>query len=148
MSRSQYQFTLQGPDTDGALPVRRTSMEDKIRDLPGFQDVTSDLQMKNPQVNVEIDRDKASATGVTADADRRRPLQRLRLPADLHHLTPNNQYQVILELEAEYQQDPTALSTALRPRHERPAGAAEHAGPRHHRRRPAVDQPLRASCPP
>ncbi len=37
-----------------------------MRELPGFQDVTSDLQIKNPQVNVEIDRDKASALGVTA----------------------------------------------------------------------------------
>ena len=34
--------------------------------LPVLQDVTSDLQIKNPQVNVNIDRDKASALGVTA----------------------------------------------------------------------------------
>ncbi len=62
ISRSQYQFTMQSPDTD-ELYKYAVLMEDKIRDLPGFQDVTSDLRMKNPQVNVEIQRDKASAIG-------------------------------------------------------------------------------------
>ena len=41
-------------------------LETRLRQLPGLQDVTSDLQIKNPQVNVEINRDKASALGVTA----------------------------------------------------------------------------------
>ena len=41
-------------------------LEAKLRELPSFQDVTSDLQIKNPQINVEIDRDKASALGITA----------------------------------------------------------------------------------
>ena len=71
-----------------ALPLRRRCSKARCAQLPGLQDVTSDLQIKNPQVNVEIDRDKASALGVTAAADRRRPLQRLRLAAGLHHLRP------------------------------------------------------------
>ena len=54
--------------------------------LPGLQDVTSDLQIQNPQVNVEIDRDRALALGVTAAADRGRALHRLRQPPDLHDL--------------------------------------------------------------
>ncbi len=65
VSRSQYQFTMQSPSTE-ELYQYATVMEQKIRDLPGFQDVTSDLRMKNPQVDVRIDRDKASATGITA----------------------------------------------------------------------------------
>jgi len=41
-------------------------LEAKLRQIPGLEDVTSDLQIKNPQVNVEINRDKASLLGVTA----------------------------------------------------------------------------------
>jgi HAE1 family hydrophobic/amphiphilic exporter-1 len=109
MARSQYQFTLQSPDT-AELYQYALLIEGKIRDLPGFQDVTSDLRMKNPQVNVEIQRDKASATGLTAaqiedalyDAYGSRQVSLM--------LTPNNQYYVIMELKDQYQQDPAALN--------------------------------------
>jgi HAE1 family hydrophobic/amphiphilic exporter-1 len=109
MSRSQYQFTMQSPDTT-ELYKYAVLMEEKIRGLPGFQDVTSDLRMKNPQVNVEIQRDKASATGITAaqiedalyDAYGSRQVSLM--------LTPNNQYYVVMELKDQYQQDPSALS--------------------------------------
>jgi HAE1 family hydrophobic/amphiphilic exporter-1 len=109
MARGQYQFTMQGPDTE-ELYRSATVMEGKIRDLPGFQDVTSDLRMKNPQVNVRIQRDKASATGITAaqiedslyDAYGSRQVSMM--------LTPNNQYYVIMELKDQYQLDPAALS--------------------------------------
>jgi HAE1 family hydrophobic/amphiphilic exporter-1 len=109
MSRSQYQFTMQSPDTT-ELYKRAMLMEDKIKDLPGFQDVTSDLRMKNPQVNVEIQRDKASATGITAaqiesalyDAYGSRQVSMI--------LAPNNQYYVVMELQDKYQLDPAALS--------------------------------------
>ncbi len=86
LSKSQYQFTLQGPDTRRALPLRAESCSSKMRTLAGLQDVTSDLQIANPQVNVEIDRDRAAALGVTRAADRRRALQRLRLAPGLDDL--------------------------------------------------------------
>ncbi len=57
-----------------------------MRELPGLQDVTTDLQIYNPQVDVEIDRDKASALGVSARTDRRRSVLRLRLAAGFDHL--------------------------------------------------------------
>ena len=107
----------------------RPQLEAKMRDLPGLQDVTSDLQIKNPQVNVEIDRDKRPALGVTADADRGRPLSAPTAPAQVSTIyAPTNEYQVILELEPQYQADPDALSTALRPLQQRPAGAAGRRG--------------------
>ena len=65
LSKSQYQYTLQSPDTD-ELYKYALIMEEKVRELPGFLDVTSDLQIKNPKVNVNIQRDKASTLGVTA----------------------------------------------------------------------------------
>ncbi len=108
MSRSQYQFTMQSPDTT-ELYQYATLMESKIRDLPGFQDVSSDLRMKNPQVNVEIDRDKASATGLTATQIEEALYNAYGSRQVSLMLTPNNQYYVVMELKDEYQQDPAAL---------------------------------------
>jgi HAE1 family hydrophobic/amphiphilic exporter-1 len=66
LTKSQYQFTLQGADTK-ELYKSAPLLEAKMRELPGLQDVTSDLLLKNPQVRVEIDRDRAAALGVTPE---------------------------------------------------------------------------------
>lgn len=109
LTKSQYQFTLQSPDTD-ELYKYAAVLESKLRELPQMQDVTSDLQIKNPQVNAEINRDKASALGLTAQQieDALYYAYGSRQVSTIY--APNNQYQVILELEPEYQMDPSALS--------------------------------------
>jgi HAE1 family hydrophobic/amphiphilic exporter-1 len=75
-----------------------------------LQGVTSDLQIKNPQVNVEIDRDKASALGVTASQVETALMTAYAANPVSTIFAPNNQYQVIMELQPEYQRDPSALS--------------------------------------
>ena len=65
LTKSLYQYTLQGSDTEELYRYAQL-LEQKIRALPGFLDVTSDLQIKNPHLNVYIDRDKASTLGVSA----------------------------------------------------------------------------------
>jgi HAE1 family hydrophobic/amphiphilic exporter-1 len=109
LTKSQYQFTLQSPDT---AELYRSSMEleSKMRAMPELQDVTSDLQIKNPQVNVDINRDKASALGITASQieDALYYAYGSRQVSTIY--APNNQYQVILELAPEYQMDPAALA--------------------------------------
>jgi hydrophobic/amphiphilic exporter-1 (mainly G- bacteria), HAE1 family len=62
-SKSQYQFTLQGSQTD-ELYEGAAQLEARLRDIPGLEDVTSDLQIKNPQIQVTIDRDRASTLGI------------------------------------------------------------------------------------
>jgi len=81
-----------------------------MRALPGLQDVTSDLQIKNPQVNVEIDREKAAALGVTAEQieDALYTSYGSRQISTIY--APDNQYMVIMELLPEYQMDPSVLS--------------------------------------
>ncbi|MGH9603256.1 MAG: efflux RND transporter permease subunit [Terriglobales bacterium] len=109
LTKSQYQFTLQSPDTE-ELYRNAPLLEGKLRELPGLQDVTSDLQIKNPQVNVEIDRDKASSLGVTA-AQVEEALYTAYGSRQISTIyAPNNQYRVIMELLPEYQTDPSALS--------------------------------------
>ncbi len=109
LTKSQYQFTLQSPDIK-ALYFYADELTAKMRSLPQLQDVTSDLQIKNPQVTVEIDRDKASAMGLTAHQieDALYYAYGSRQVSTIY--APNNQYQVLLELQPEYQMDPSALS--------------------------------------
>ena len=109
LTKSLYQFTLQSPDTN-ELYKYSAILESKLREIPQLQDVTSDLQIKNPQVNVQIDRDKASALGLTAQQieDALYYAYGSRQVSTIY--APNNQYQVILELEPKYQSDPSALS--------------------------------------
>ena len=109
MTKSQYQISLQSPEAKELYQYTPT-LEAKIRELPGVQDVTSDLQIKSPQVNIEIDRDKASALGVTANQieDALYNAYSAREVSTIY--TSINQYQVIVELEPRYQMDPSALS--------------------------------------
>jgi len=108
-TKSQYQFTLQSPDTR-ELYASAPKLEQELRKIPGLQDVTSDLLMKNPQVNIEIDRDKASAKGVSAAQieDAMYTAYGSRQITTIY--APNNAYRVVMELKPEFQLDPSALS--------------------------------------
>jgi HAE1 family hydrophobic/amphiphilic exporter-1 len=109
LTKSQYQITLQSPEIK-ELYEHAPILEAKMRELPGLQDVTSDLQIKSPQVNIEINRDKASVHRVTASQieDALYSAYGARQISTIY--TPINQYQVIIELEPQYQLDPSALS--------------------------------------
>jgi len=109
VTNSPYQVTLQSPDTE-ELYRQATDFERKMEALPTLQDVTSDLQIKNPQVNVNIDRDKASALGVTAAQveDALYTAYGQRQISTIY--APNDEYWVVMELADQYQRDPTALS--------------------------------------
>jgi HAE1 family hydrophobic/amphiphilic exporter-1 len=109
LTKSQYQFTLQGPDTK-ELYHHALNLEGELRTVPGLQDVTTDLQVSNPQVNLEIDRDKATAMGVTA-FQVENALETAYSSRQISTIyTPNNEYWVIAELLPQYQMDPQALS--------------------------------------
>jgi HAE1 family hydrophobic/amphiphilic exporter-1 len=109
LTKSQYQYTLQSTDIQ-ELYTHAPLFAEKLRSLPGFQDVTTDLQLKNPQVNVEIDRDKAATLGISAlqIEDALYSAYGSRQISTIYAAT--NQYSVIMELEPRYQLDPQALS--------------------------------------
>jgi HAE1 family hydrophobic/amphiphilic exporter-1 len=109
VTKSQYQYTLQGPDV-GELYRAAPQLAAGIQALPGFQDVTTDLQIKNPQINIEIDRDKAASLGISAAQieDALYSAYGTRQVSTIYADT--NQFQVILELKPEYQLDASALS--------------------------------------
>jgi len=108
LTKGLYQFTLQSPDI---VELYRYAplLETKMRSLPGLLDVNSDLQIKNPQVNVILNRDKAATLGVSAQQieDALYYAYGSRQISTIY--APNNEYQVILELDPKYQMDPAAM---------------------------------------
>ncbi|MCL6622068.1 MAG: efflux RND transporter permease subunit, partial [Syntrophobacterales bacterium] len=108
LTKSLYQFTLQGPDIQELYHYAGV-LEAKMKALPGLQDVTSDLLIKNPQVEVVIQRDKAAALGLSAHRIEEALYSAYGTRQVSTILAPNNQYKVILELLPEYQADPAAL---------------------------------------
>jgi HAE1 family hydrophobic/amphiphilic exporter-1 len=109
LTKSQYAYTLQSPDTKD-LYEAAPKLEAELRNSPVLQDVTSDLLIKNPQVNIEINRDKAAKLGVTATQveDALYTAYSSRQISTIY--APNNAYRVVMELQPQYQMDPSALS--------------------------------------
>ncbi|RPJ71693.1 MAG: efflux RND transporter permease subunit, partial [Desulfobacteraceae bacterium] len=108
VTKSQYQYTLQGTDVEELYRVA-PQLAEKIQALPGFLDVNTDLQLKNLQVFIDIDRDKAATLGISAEQieDALYSAYGSRQISTIYADT--NQYQVILELKPEHQLNPAAL---------------------------------------
>ncbi len=108
LTKSPYQYVVQGASTE-QLYAWVPRIEAKLKSLPTLTDVASDLQITRPQVTVEIDREKASALGVSA--------QQIEMALNNAYgarqvstiYTATNQYWVILELDPQYQTDPSVL---------------------------------------
>jgi hydrophobic/amphiphilic exporter-1 (mainly G- bacteria), HAE1 family len=108
LTRSPYQYVLRAPDTE-ELYHWAPIVEQKLRSLPGLVDVASDLQIVRPEVTVQIEREKASALGVSA--------QQIEMALNNAYgsrqvstiYTPTNQYWVIMELAPRYQTDPSVM---------------------------------------
>ena len=109
LTKSQYQFTIQSPDTT-ELYRDATNFTAAMQKLRGLRDVTSDLLIANPQVNVNIDRDKASALGVTAEQVENALYTAYGQRQISTIYAPNDEYWVVMELEDKYQRDAAALS--------------------------------------
>jgi HAE1 family hydrophobic/amphiphilic exporter-1 len=109
LTQALYQYSLQDTDTKELYHWAPLLME-KMAAQPGFQDVASDLQIANPQVNVDIDRDKAAALGVTAQEvenalyDAYGEAQVSTIYGDIA------EYWVVFEVLPQFQLDPSALA--------------------------------------
>jgi HAE1 family hydrophobic/amphiphilic exporter-1 len=109
INKSQYQYTLQSSDTDALYKIA-PEMRAKIAQVQGLQDVTTDLYVTNPQVMIDVDREKAAAFGITIDQVRQELFNAFgnRQVATIY--TQSNDYQVILETKPEFRNDPSNLA--------------------------------------
>jgi HAE1 family hydrophobic/amphiphilic exporter-1 len=109
LSKSAYQYTLTSNDT-AALYKVAPELRDKIAKIPGLLDVTTDLYVKNPQVTIQIDREKAAVYGVSIDAVRQELYDAFGVRQVATIYSPVNTYQVILETQPEFQVGPDDLA--------------------------------------
>jgi HAE1 family hydrophobic/amphiphilic exporter-1 len=110
LNKSQYQYTLQSNDTEALYRVT-PELRDKIARIPGLLDVTTDLYVKNPQVTVEVDREKSAVYGVTVDQVRQELYNAFGSRQVATIYTPANDYQVILETLPEFQSSTNDLNS-------------------------------------
>jgi HAE1 family hydrophobic/amphiphilic exporter-1 len=109
VTNSLYQMTLQSANLHEIYDwAPKLAM--KMRTLPGFLDVSSNLQISSPQINLDIDRDRAQALGITPEQiqDALYSAYSARQVSTIY--TPSNQYSVIAEVEPQFQRSPDALS--------------------------------------
>jgi HAE1 family hydrophobic/amphiphilic exporter-1 len=109
MSRAQYQFSLQDPDTEELYRVA-PGFETALRSVPGLLDVNSDLQIKNPELAVTLDREQIAALGLTVDQVELALSSAYGSRQVSQIFAPDDEYQVIMQVAPQYQQDPAALS--------------------------------------
>ena len=109
VTKSLYQYTMQGSDVH-ELYHWAAIIETKLKEFSILQDVTSDLQLTNPEAQVTIDRQKARSLGISA-----RQIETLLFNAYASReistiYTSTNSYRVLLEVDPSYQRDPSAIS--------------------------------------
>ena len=106
---SVYQMTVQSAKLKEVYEWTPRLME-KMRVLPGFVDVTTDLQIASPELHVDIDRDRALALGVAPDQIQSALYTAFGNRQVSTIYTPSNEYAVIAELLPRFQRSPEALS--------------------------------------
>jgi HAE1 family hydrophobic/amphiphilic exporter-1 len=104
-----YQIALQDPDTDELYRVA-PQFEASLREIQGLQDVSSDLQLRTPQLSVDLDREQIAALGLTVDQVQSALSAAYSSRQVSQIFAPDDQYQVMMQVAQEYQQNPAALS--------------------------------------
>ena len=109
LDKSQYQYTLQSNDT-ATLYRLAPELRDKIAQIPGLLDVTTDLYIKNPQITIQVDREKSAVYGLSVDQVRQELYNAFGARQVATIYSPVNTYQVILEAQPEFQAGPDDLA--------------------------------------
>jgi HAE1 family hydrophobic/amphiphilic exporter-1 len=109
MSKALYQVTLQSPDT-GPLYKSTIALAEKMKTISAISDVNTDIQNSAPQVQVDVNRELAASMNITQQAVETALANAYGTRQISTIYAPTNQYHVIVELQQQYQRDPTALS--------------------------------------
>jgi multidrug efflux pump subunit AcrB len=109
LSRTQYQYTLTDTD-DAELNHWAPILEAAMRKLPGLQDVASDQQDAAPTMTIDIDRDAAYRLGLSASVIDQTLYDAFGQRQVATIYTASNQYKVVLEVQPQFQSDPSVLS--------------------------------------
>ena len=112
-TKALYQYTLTGTNMQELFECAQ-KVEAALRQVPEIQDVNSDLQLKNPEIRVTIDRNRASALGISA-GQIELALQTAYGSREVSTIyAPTNDYTVFVEVRKDFQRNPDALSTVAK----------------------------------
>jgi HAE1 family hydrophobic/amphiphilic exporter-1 len=109
ISKGEFQYTMQSSETETLYRVS-DEMLARIKTIEGLRDLNSDLYIRNPQVVIEIDREKAAVYGISVDQIRQELYNAFGSRQVATIYTPINDYQIILETRPEFQNDTSGLS--------------------------------------
>jgi hypothetical protein len=109
ISKGEFQYTMQSSEPRRFIACSDEMLE-KVKTIEGLRDVNSDLYIKNPEIEIEIDREKAAFYGISVDQIRQELYNAFgnRQVATIY--TPINDYQIILETRRSFQADYLGLS--------------------------------------
>src|SRR5688572_11186580 len=108
-SRAEYQYTMTSSDTETLYRVA-PEMQARLAEVAAVRDVNTDLDLRNPQMNIEIDREKAAVYGISIEQVRQELFNAFGSRQVATIYTPDDDFQVILESKPEFQNDISALS--------------------------------------
>ncbi len=108
LGKSQYQFTLQSTRTD-ELYAASGKLYEQLGTLPQIQDLSSDLELRNNEVRIDIDRDRAATFNISATDIESTLYSAYGSRQVTTIFAPNNAYRVILQVKPEFQEDPSNL---------------------------------------
>ncbi|MCA9592648.1 MAG: efflux RND transporter permease subunit [Myxococcales bacterium] len=108
LTKSEYQLSLQSTEPR-ELYEYGPKLAKAMEDIPGVRDVTTDIQLKNPELRVNVDRDRAASLGISVQQieDALYSAYGNRQVSTI--FAPDNTYAVILELDPAAQHRPEAL---------------------------------------
>lgn len=108
LSTSDYLFVLTGTELKG-LYKPGEDMEARLRALPLVQDVSSNLELRNPEIQVRVLRDRAAALGVSSQQVEQALFNAFggRQVSTLYGAS--DQYEVRMEIDRKYQSDINAM---------------------------------------
>ena len=110
VSKSSYELTLQSSDTDELYRQAQRLEKEVAKQTDVVQDVTSDLQIRSPRINIVIDRDLAARHQLNT-AQIEQALYSAYGPKWTSTIySPTNQYQVLMEIQPKYQEYADYLS--------------------------------------
>jgi len=110
MTRQIYQYTLMGSTDTATLYQAGTDLEQAMRAMPSLVDVSSDLQLANPQINLTFDRDRIAALGLSADKVESAMASAYSTLQISTIYAATNEYMVLMRVAPEFQSRPDALS--------------------------------------
>jgi len=107
-SNAMYNYTLKSEDLNN-LYIYGKDFEQRVRAIPGLTDVSSDLSFRSLKMEINIDRDKASALGLTAQQIENALTYAFAGGKVSTIYAATTQYDVVLELDESFSAYPDIL---------------------------------------